>query len=46
METFEQNQALMNLYHKVSEAEAQEINGAEALSGDEVFKRLRDKHGY
>lgn len=46
METYEQNQTLMSVYRKLGEAETQEINGEEPLSGDEVFKRLRDKHGY
>ena len=45
METYEKSLAKLELYQKLAEAEAQIVNGDELLEGEEVFKRLREKHG-
>jgi len=45
MEAYEKSLAKMDLYQKLAEAEAQIKNGEELLDGEEVFKKLREKHG-
>ncbi len=45
METYEKSLAKLELYQKLSEAEAQIKNGEELIEGEEVFKKLREKHG-
>jgi len=45
METYEKSMAKLDLYQKLAEAEAQIKNGEELLDGEEVFKKLREKHG-
>ena len=37
--------AKLELYQKLAEAETQIKNGEELLDGEEVFSRLREKHG-
>ncbi len=44
METYEKSLAKLELYQKLSEAEAQIKNGEELLDGEDVFKKLREKH--
>lgn len=46
VETYEREQALLNVYRKLSEAEKQLFDGAKPIDGDIVFKNLRDKYGY
>ncbi len=45
METYEKSLAKLELYQKLAEAEAQIKDGEDLLDGEEVFKRLRQKHG-
>lgn len=45
METYEQQLALTNVYKKLAEAEKQIADGAPLLEGEQVFARLRAKHG-
>jgi len=45
METYEKSMAKLELYQKLAEAETQIKNGEELLDGEEVFSRLREKHG-
>ncbi len=45
MDTYEKSLAKLELYQKLAEAEAQIKNGEELLDGEEVFKKLREKHG-
>lgn len=45
IETYESQMALMEVYKKLSEAEAELVNGTHLKDGEEVFKRLRVKHG-
>lgn len=45
METYERSMAKLELYQKLSEAEAQVRNGEELLEGEEVFRRIRGKYG-
>lgn len=46
METYERQQALINLYVKLAEAEEEILNGAEGEDFFEVAKRLRNTvHG-
>lgn len=45
METYERQMALVEVYKKLSEAEAELANGAQLLDGEEVFRKLRAKHG-
>lgn len=35
----------LDLYQKLAEAEVQIKNGEELLDGEEVFRKLREKHG-
>ena len=44
METYEKSLAKLELYQKLFEAEAQIKNGEELLDGEDVFKKLREKH--
>lgn len=44
MESYEQQQAMINLYKKLGEAEANLANGAELLDADTVFSGLRKKY--
>jgi prevent-host-death family protein len=46
VETWEREQALLEVYRKLGEAETELLNGAKPLDGGEVFHRLRAKHGY
>lgn len=45
METYERRMALVEVYKKLAEAEKQIADGMPLLDGEEVFKRLRKKHG-
>jgi PHD/YefM family antitoxin component YafN of YafNO toxin-antitoxin module len=45
METYEKSLAKLELYQKLTEAEAQIKNGKDILDGEEVFKDLKKKHG-
>lgn len=45
LETYEKSLAKLDLYQKLAEAEVQIKNGEELLDGEEVFKKLRKKHG-
>lgn len=45
METYEKSMAKLDLYQKLAEAEEQIKNGIDLLDGEEVFKKLREKHG-
>ena len=45
METYEKSLAKLDLYEKLAEAEAQIAKGEALLDGEEVFKKLRNKHG-
>lgn len=45
METYEKSLAKLDLYEKLAEAEAQIAKGEALLDGEEVFKKLRHKHG-
>lgn len=45
METYEKSLAKLDLYEKLAEAEAQIAKGDALLDGEEVFKKLRNKHG-
>jgi len=45
METYERQMALVEVYKKLSEAEAELANGALLLEGEEVFRKLRAKYG-
>lgn len=44
MDTYERDLAFVDIYRKLAEAEKQVAEG-ELLDGDEVFARLREKHG-
>ncbi len=44
METYDRKMALVEVYKKLSEAEAQVEQGVPLLEGDEVFKKLRAKY--
>ena len=45
METYERQMSLVEVYKKLSEAEADLTNGTPLLEGEEVFRKLRAKHG-
>ena len=45
IEAYEEQKARLSLYHKLNEAEAQLQSGAEALSHEDVFGRLKSKYG-
>lgn len=42
METYDRQMALLDIYRKLGAAEKQLEEGVPLLSGDEVFKRLRE----
>ena len=44
MENYERQQAMMELYKKLGEAETNLANGGELLDGEEVFRELREKY--
>ena len=44
MDTYERQLALVDVYRKLAEAEAQIAQGIPMLDGEEVFKKLRDKY--
>lgn len=44
METYEKSLARLELYQKLAEAKAQIKNGNELLDGEEVFRKIREKH--
>lgn len=43
METYERQMAIVDVYKKLLEAEI--TNGALLIDGEEVFRKLRIKHG-
>jgi PHD/YefM family antitoxin component YafN of YafNO toxin-antitoxin module len=45
IETYERKMALIEVYKKLSEAEKELENGTPLKDGEEVFRRLRSKHG-
>ncbi|MFA9399098.1 MAG: type II toxin-antitoxin system Phd/YefM family antitoxin [Clostridiaceae bacterium] len=45
METYEKSMAKLDLYQKLAEAEEQIKNGVDLLDGENVFKKLSEKHG-
>ncbi len=45
METYERKLALVDLYKKLAEAEKEIAEGLPLLEGEEVFKKMRAKHG-
>jgi prevent-host-death family protein len=46
IETWERDQALLEAYRKLGEAETALANGIKPLDGDTVFRKLRTKYGY
>ena len=44
MDTYERQLALVDVYKKLAEAEAQIEQGIPMLDGEEVFNKLRDKY--
>jgi PHD/YefM family antitoxin component YafN of YafNO toxin-antitoxin module len=44
METYERQLALVEVYKKLSKAEAQIAQGVPLLEGEEVFKKLKGKY--
>jgi prevent-host-death family protein len=45
IETYERQLALVDIYKKLAEAEAQIAQELPLLDGEDVFKKLRVKHG-
>ena len=45
MDTYDKQMGLLDLYRKLGAAERQIEEGVPLLDGDDVFKRLRKKHG-
>ncbi len=45
MDTYDRQMGLLDVYRKLGAAEKQVEEGVPLLSGDEVFKRLREKRG-
>jgi len=45
MDTYDKKMGLLDLYRKLGAAERQIEEGVPLLDGDDVFKRLRKKHG-
>jgi hypothetical protein len=45
MDTYEQQLGLLDVYRKLGAAEKQLESGVPLLSGEDVFGRLREKHG-
>jgi prevent-host-death family protein len=44
IDTYERQMALVEVYNKLAEAEAQITQGVPLLEGEEVFKKLRTKY--
>jgi PHD/YefM family antitoxin component YafN of YafNO toxin-antitoxin module len=44
IDTYERQMAIVDVYRKLAEAEAQVAQGLPLLDGEEVFKKLRAKH--
>ena len=44
IDTYERQMAIVEVYKKLAEAEAQVAQGILLLEGEEVFKKLRTKH--
>jgi len=44
IDTYERQMAIVEVYKKLAEAEAQVLQGIPLLSGEEVFKKLRNKY--
>ena len=44
IETYERKMALVEIYKKLSEAEAQIKEGLPLVDGEEVFKKMRNKY--
>ena len=45
METYERQLAMVDVYRKLAEAEKQLAEGLPLVDGEQVFQRLREKHG-
>lgn len=45
METYERQLAIVDVYRKLAEAEKQLAEGLPLVDGEQVFQRLREKHG-
>jgi PHD/YefM family antitoxin component YafN of YafNO toxin-antitoxin module len=45
METYERQMAVVDIYKKLLEAETEITNGTPLKDGEEVFRKLRTKHG-
>lgn len=45
IEAYERKFALMEVYKKLAEAEAQIEQGIPLVNGEDVFKKMRDKYG-
>ena len=45
MDTYEKQLGILDVYRKLGAAEKQLEDGVPLLDGDEVIKRLREKHG-
>ena len=45
MDTYDKQMGLLDIYRKLGAAERQIEEGVPLLDGDDVFKRLREKHG-
>jgi hypothetical protein len=46
IETWEQNQAVADVFRKLGEAEMALLNNELSLDGDEVFRQLKTKYAY
>ena len=44
IDTYERQMAIVDVYRKLAEAEAEVAQGLPLLDGEEVFKKLRTKH--
>ncbi|WP_025690676.1 type II toxin-antitoxin system Phd/YefM family antitoxin [Paenibacillus zanthoxyli] len=45
IETYERQLAMVDVYRKLAEAEKQLAEGLPLVDGEQVFQRLREKHG-
>ena len=45
IEHYERQQAVIELYQKLGEAEAGLVNGGKLLDADDVFRSLKEKYG-
>lgn len=45
MDTYEKRMGLLDVYRKLGDAEKQLAEGVPLLTGNEVFSKLRKKHG-